>query len=150
MTDPDRPSPTEPGSASDDPPTHTSAAPAPSRQGPWVIYGAMFVLLVVAAGALVLVLSRSDESAATEYRVVIPEGTGAQIDAGEPVELIPAELALDLYTSFVVENHDTQLHEVGPFSVRPGETLSYQFTQPGTYKGVCTVHPSGDVTIVVT
>jgi hypothetical protein len=149
MTDPDQPPPAEPASTTPDPATPADADPAPPKRGPWAIYGAMFVLLVVAVGVLVLVVARGDESA-TEYRVVIPEGTGAQIDAGEPVELIPAELALDLYTSFVVENYDTQLHEVGPFSVRPGETLSYQFTQPGVYKGVCTVHPSGDVTIVVT
>jgi hypothetical protein len=120
------------------------------RRTAWAIYGGLVVLLVAAAAVLLVVVVRDDSSQAGEYRVVIPMGTGEQIDAGEPVELIPAELDLDLYTSFVVENHDERLHEVGPFSVRPGETLSYQFTQAGTYKGTCTVHPSGDVTIVVT
>lgn len=130
-------------------PAEGLVAPAPRRSA-WAIYAGLVVLLIAAAAVLTVVVVRDDSSQATEYRVVIPMGTGEQIDAGEPVELIPAELDLDLYTSFVVENHDERLHEVGPFSVRPGETLSYQFTQAGTYKGTCTVHPSGDVTIVVT
>ena len=38
---------------------------------------------------------------------------------------------------------------LGPFTVRPGETLTHTFDDPGRFVGACTVHPSGELAIVV-
>jgi plastocyanin len=109
-----------------------------------VLAGAL--LMIAAAVGVALVLVNDD---AGEYRVVIPAGTGLRIDAGEPVELIPANLHLDVGTTFIVQNEDDRTHEVGPFSVRAGEVLTYRFDRAAVYQGTCTVHPAGQVTITV-
>lgn len=123
----------------------------PARSGPWrwvpAVMGAL--LLALAAGLLVVAASRSPDDRAGEYRVEIPAGTAARVDRGEPVELIPADLQLRKGTTFVVVNDDERLHEVGPFTVRAGETLSYDFDDYGTFVGTCTVHPSGQVSITI-
>jgi plastocyanin len=123
----------------------------PTRSGPWrwapAVLGAL--LLALAAGLVVVMVSRSPDDRAGEYRVEIPAGTAARVDRGEPVELIPADLQLRKGTTFVVVNDDERLHEVGPFTVRAGETLSYDFDDYGTFVGTCTVHPSGQVSITV-
>jgi plastocyanin len=108
-----------------------------------VIIGAVVALLVVVAGVFVVLRPQ-------EYRVVVPAGTGARIDSGEAVELIPRDLALSVGDTMVIENQDARNHTVGPFAVRAGETLDYTFSSSGIFKGACTVHPSGEVTITVT
>jgi plastocyanin len=105
--------------------------------------------LVVAALLVVVLAVTSQTDAVGEYRVAIPAGTGGRIAAGETVELIPADLRLARGTVFVIDNDDVRTHEVGPFSVRAGEVLTYRFDQPGVYQGTCTVHPAGTVTITV-
>lgn len=123
----------------------------PPDRRPTIVARAMVltgaILMVGAAIAVAWVLLAGDPA---EYRVLIPAGTGRQIDAGEPIELIPADLRLDVGTTFVVQNDDDRAHEVGPFSVRAGEVLTYRFDRPGVYQGTCTVHPAGQVTITVT
>jgi plastocyanin len=145
-----------PDSAHDHPDSahdHTVVAPdAPSTgPGPWrwapAVIGAL--LLAVAAGFLVVMVSRSPDDRAGEYRVDIPAGTADRVDRGEMVELIPADLQLRKGSTFVVVNEDTRMHEVGPFTVRAGETLRYQFDDYGTFVGTCTVHPSGQVSITI-
>lgn len=122
----------------------------PSRSPAFVVWAMMAagaVLMIMAAvGVAVVVLG----SGPSEYRVVIPAGTGRQIDAGQPVELIPADLRLKVGTTFVVRNDDDRTHEVGPFAVRAGEELIHRFDRAGVYQGACTVHPGGQVTITVT
>jgi plastocyanin len=107
------------------------------------------VLVALAAVLVVVVVSGSPDDRAGEYRVDIPAGTAARVDRGEMVELIPADLQLRKGTTFVVVNDDERLHEVGPFTVRPGETLRYEFDDYGTFVGTCTVHPSGQVSITI-
>ncbi len=111
------------------------------------------VIVLVGVGALVggvLLFGGDDDAGPVEYVVDVPVGTAGRIARGEPVELIPAEVELSVGDTIVIKNADDQVHEVGPFSVRAGETLRYTFDRAGTYLGNCTVHPSGKVEIVVT
>jgi hypothetical protein len=85
----------------------------------------------------------------TEHRFVIPVGTGAEIDAGRPVEILPAQLDVRVDDLLVIVNDDDRAHVVGPFTVRAGETLRQTFTEPGRFVGACSVHPSGELAIVV-
>ncbi|MEZ5229714.1 MAG: hypothetical protein R2710_24550 [Acidimicrobiales bacterium] len=52
--------------------------------------------------------------------------------------------------SIEIVNNDSQGHNVGPFFVGEGETVSQTFPSPAGYIGACTVHPSGQFMIVVT
>lgn len=84
-----------------------------------------------------------------EYSYLIPAGTGAAKDAGEPVEILPADMTVNVGEVFELINEDDRGHIVGPFYVRAGETLRQEFTSPGVFEGVCTVHPSGQITVTV-
>lgn len=44
---------------------------------------------------------------------------------------------------------DDRRHNVGPWFVGANETLNQEFTSAGDFEGVCTVHPSGQLILVV-
>ena len=102
------------------------------------------VAIVVVVGAVVLAQRPQ------EYKVTVPAGTGERIAKGEQIELIPRDLGLSVGDTMIIENQDDRNHTVGPFAVRAGETLTYTFSNAGVFKGACSVHPSGEVTITVT
>jgi hypothetical protein len=81
----------------------------------------------------------------TPSRVVltIPKGTFARLKAGTGAEAIPAKIQLRVGDLFVLRNEDTASHRVGGFYVRPGESLSYRFSQAGTFDFICTIHRDG-------
>ena len=87
------------------------------------------------------------ESATFEY--VIPVGAGEALDAGTPLEILPAELQVNVGDTIRIENQDDRGHTVGPFFVGANETLTQRFSTPGEFEGVCTVHPSGQLVLVV-
>jgi plastocyanin len=89
----------------------------------------------------------ADEPATYEY--VIPAGAGEALDAGEPLEILPAELDVMVGETIRIVNDDDRGHNVGPFFVGAGETLSQRFSSAGEFVGVCTVHPSGQIVLVV-
>ena len=72
-----------------------------------------------------------------------------RIDAGEAVAIVPSELHLRQGDSLTIVNGDDRQHEIGVFSVRSGETVSYTFPNKGTFVGACTLHSGGGVTIYV-
>jgi plastocyanin len=80
---------------------------------------------------------------------VIPRGAGEALDAGEPLEILPAELVVTVGETIRIVNDDDRGHNVGPFFVGAGETLSQRFSSPGEFVGVCTVHPSGELVLIV-
>jgi plastocyanin len=117
---------------------------------------ALIVVGVVAAGAAWLTLRTDDpvtvNGAATvvpEYDVVIPAGSGARIDAGEQLDILPGELVVRVGESIRIVNHDDRGHIVGIFYVGAGETLIQTFTTAGELSGDCSVHPSGRFTLKV-
>jgi plastocyanin len=108
---------------------------------------AVFAVVVLGSVAGVMVASRS--SASTDHVYDIPLGTRQRIEAGEDVEIVPAEMHVRTGDSLTITNDDDVEHEVGLFTIRPGETLGYTFPNPGIFRGACTVHPSGGLTIYV-
>ncbi|MDH4145123.1 MAG: hypothetical protein OEY23_08140 [Acidimicrobiia bacterium] len=84
-----------------------------------------------------------------EYRFVIPAGAGLAYDAGEPLEILPADLDVRVGEEIEIVNEDDRGHLVGPFFVGAGETLRQRFASEGEYEGECTVHPSGAITLRV-
>ena len=92
----------------------------------------------------------ADDSAAATYEFVIPSGAGEALDRGEPLEILPAELEVTVGETIRIVNEDDRGHAVGPWFVGANETVSQEFTRVGTFEGVCTVHPSGQLVLVVT
>jgi plastocyanin len=119
----------------------------------WYLLVAIFIVAAVVtacgddrSGALI---ATGDEDAAADYAYVIPDGTGARIAAGEPVEILPAQLDVRVGETIRIVNQDTEGHFVGIFYVGAGETVTQQFASPGEFVGNCTVHPSGQLTLTV-
>ena len=119
---------------------------------------ARFVLLVaVAVGAVVACGDDSSSTfglgdtdvASADHRYVIPAGSGAAIDAGEPLEILPADLTVAVGDVIEIVNEDDRGHLVGPFFVGADEALRQEFTTAGTFEGICTVHPSGQIVLTV-
>jgi len=115
--------------------------------------------LVAVAGALTLVacggggsdpasevIGSIDEAT---YEFVIPAGAGDALDAGTPLEILPAELEVRVGETIRIVNTDDRGHTVGPFFVGADETLTQRFSSPGEFVGVCTVHPSGQLVLRV-
>ena len=94
-------------------------------------------------------ISVVDSIVAVTYEYAIPVGAGAALDAGQPLEILPAELDAHVGDTIRIVNHDDRGHNVGPFFVGAGETLTQQFASPGDFVGICTVHPSGQFTLHV-
>jgi len=88
-------------------------------------------------------------SEAATFEYVIPVGAGEALDAGTPLEILPAELQVDVGDTIRIENQDDRGHTVGPFFVGANETLTQRFSTPGEFEGVCTVHPSGELVLIV-
>lgn len=113
----------------------------------------VFGLVALAAcgdddGGTLQVSAAADADAAT-YEYVIPSGAGEALDAGEPLEILPGELTVTVGETIRIVNDDARGHTVGPFFVGAGETLTQEFAAPGEFEGVCTVHPSGELVLVV-
>lgn len=88
-------------------------------------------------------------SDAAQFDYTIPLGAGEALDAGTPLEILPAELDANVGDTIRIVNDDERGHTVGPFFVGAHETLSQRFSSPGEFVGVCTVHPSGEIVLVV-
>lgn len=143
------------------PPTVTGIRTEPQRS--W--HGAAIVLLVVTLVAVLgavaaAVLVSRDPGAETPavtassaegrtIRYLVPPGTGARIDAGEEVEIIPPELTMKVGDTLVIINDDDREHSVAGYQVRSGDTLRVSYPRPGLYMNSCSVNTSDLVYIYV-
>ncbi len=94
-------------------------------------------------------LTPTEQAGAATYEYTIPLGAGEALDAGNPLEILPAELSTKVGETIRIVNDDDRGHNVGPWFVGANETLNQEFTSPGEFEGVCTVHPSGQLVLVV-
>lgn len=84
-----------------------------------------------------------------DFDYVIPAGTSEQIDAGDEVEILPAEIDATVGQVIRIVNDDERGFNVGPFFVGAGETISQRFGAAGEFTGECAVHPSGQLVLRV-
>ena len=84
-----------------------------------------------------------------DYDYLIPEGTADRITAGEAVEILPEELEVRVGEVIRIVNEDDEGHFVGIFFVGAGETVTQRFANEGEFLGTCSVHPSGQLTLLV-
>jgi plastocyanin len=120
-------------------------APRKHPLGLWFT-GALAVLCLVS----LIAMQVAPRAAATQtIDIVVPSGTQAQIDAGDEIVLFPRRLEVGVGDRIVITNDDAASHQVGPYIVGPGQQIIQTFSATGIIEGVCTLHPSGEVTIVV-
>ncbi len=91
----------------------------------------------------------ADATSGYDYDYVIPDGTGHRLDLGEEVEIVPAELDVEVGERIRIVNEDERGAAVGIFWVPAGRTVALEFTAPGTLSGECDIHPDGSFTINV-
>jgi protein SCO1 len=93
----------------------------------------------------------SDVDPEREFRIVIPEGTGAQILMGTDPGIIPLKIYLTIGEQdiLVLENHDDTDFLVGGIWVAPHETVRKQFYEPQTFVGMCTVTVGQDLVEII-
>ena len=86
-----------------------------------------------------------------EYRIIIPEGTTAQIAMGNDPGIIPLTINLTIGERdvLVLENHDNSDFLVGGVWVAPYETVRKQFYEAQTFVGLCTVTVGRDLVEIV-
>lgn len=94
-------------------------------------------------------INAADPDVLPDFDYLIPLGTGARLDAGERVEIIPADLEARVGQVLRIINEDDRGHVIGAFYVASGETLRQRFASPGTLEGECSVHPSGSFSLTV-
>lgn len=136
--------PTEPELAPDD------AVPLRARGwGVPVLLAVVALVLLVGAGVVIAEITAPDQAGET-VTFVVPEGTAEQAFFGEPVDIMPSRVELDVGDTLVIRNDDAETMVVGPFTVRPGETLTQHFQRPQTLVGECSISGTGTVEIVVT
>lgn len=85
-----------------------------------------------------------------DFVFTIPAGAGADIDAGEVLDILPDRIDAKVGHIIEIHNHDTRGHLVGPWFVGGNETLRQRFSYAGSYIGICSVHPSGEIEVTVT
>lgn len=119
------------------------------------------VVAGVAAATLLVAACGDDDSSgpgianvdgvdSATYEFTIPPGAGEALDAGTPLEVLPAELNVVVGETIRIVNEDDRGHNVGPWFVGPNETVTQEFSSAGEFEGICTVHPSGQLVLVVT
>lgn len=121
-------------------------APRTNARGPLWLLVVGGLLIIGLAALLVHQLGQRD---GVDHRYEIPSGTAAALDEGQAVAIVPAELHLAPHDRLTITNDDDRRHEIGVFSVDPGQTVSYTFPNKGTFIGACTLHSGGGVTIYV-
>lgn len=109
-----------------------------------------WLVALLAVPAIALVGLAASSALRSETIVVdVPPGTAERLAAGERVELLPRTLQVSVGDRLEIHNRDEVVHQVGPYDVAAGQSLAQTFTTPGTLEGLCTLHESGQVTIVI-
>lgn len=126
---------------------------SPAKKRGWLVVSLIILVpLAVIAAVLVFAAGGKDEPSIPRgeiFSYTIANGSHDRIANGETLALIPVPMYMKLGDVLEIVNEDGYTHTVGPFVIRPGETLDHQFLKKGTYVGACTVHPSGKAEIIV-
>ena len=86
-----------------------------------------------------------------ELVYVIPKGNWARRSAGEKIEAVPSQIRLTLGVKdiLVIKNEDDVPQMFGPVLIMPGQTFQLPFRTASSYQFLCTLHASGQLSIVV-
>jgi len=83
------------------------------------------------------------------FDYTIPYGTASQIAMGRDPKIMPTSITANVGDTIRIVNDDRKSHTVGTFYVLAGTTLTYRFTTPGVFEGVCSTNPSDTFILTV-
>jgi plastocyanin len=101
------------------------------------------VAFVAAASITISLVHHEAVPKGVDIRFEVPAGTGATLDAGGTVAILPRDLEVHVGDRLIVDNRDDRTHEVGPWTVPAKATFQIRFTQVGRYDSHCALHAGG-------
>jgi hypothetical protein len=115
----------------------------------WPVFVGLLAGLATAAAAWAAFMPLTPGSHEQVY--VIPKGTFARRMAGENLAILPDELRLRIGVKdvLVLENHDDVPQVFGPVLIMPGQVFRMPFRRAASYQFACSLHVSGQLTILV-
>ena len=86
-----------------------------------------------------------------EQVYTIPKGTFARRMAGENIEILPAQIHLQLGVKdvLVMQNHDDVPQLFGPVLIMPGQSFRLPFGRASRYQFACSLHVNGQLEVIV-
>ncbi|HSF80092.1 MAG TPA: hypothetical protein VLA49_02600 [Anaerolineales bacterium] len=102
---------------------------------------ALFIVVVINEGFYLFQKEKTDRAPRT-VQIVIPNGTAAQVAAGEPVPAIPEAMVFVVGDVLEVKNEDIAQHQLGPIWVPAGATGSLVLETADKYSYSCSFVPS--------
>ncbi|MBK6671761.1 MAG: hypothetical protein IPG46_19675 [Actinobacteria bacterium] len=98
-------------------------------------------------GGVRRVLRNASDPQTLEY--IIPKGTATQLLLGEPINIMPDRIDLSVGDRLIIRNRDVVNHTVGPYTMRPGESIDVTYHRVGRFTGICTVNANSDTVITI-
>ena len=109
-------------------------------------FGLLFAISLLAVGVISEVTFRmqKDENDRPPQLVqlIIPEGTGEELAAGEPSVTFPEEMVFVVGDTLVVKNEDISTHRFGPLLVPAKTSATLKLDKPDRSSYSCTFVPS--------
>jgi hypothetical protein len=115
--------------------------------------------MLLGAGVLLLLTAACAPTSGTakappgDMTFVIPTGTEAALERGEPGFQFPEEIVLKAGQSVVITNRDYTMHYFFDIPVAPGETIRKPFPRAGAfvYQGglSCSISPTNTIKVRV-
>jgi hypothetical protein len=112
---------------------------------------AALAVLALALGAAVWAALAPLPEGSHALTFVIPPGTAARLQAGEPLTVLPSpiHLTVGVRDVLVLTNDDDAVHQVGPIILGSRQTYRIPFRRPGTFQYACSLHAAGTLTLVI-
>jgi hypothetical protein len=109
------------------------------------------VVLVAALGAALWAALAPLPAGPREVVYVIPKGAAARQAAGATAPTLPSSMrfTLGVRDVLVLRNEDDAPATFGPVVLAPGQTYRVPFREPARFQLACSLHPDGQIAIVV-
>jgi hypothetical protein len=102
-----------------------------------ITFAAALALVWIGSEVAFYFLRGDTDRTPQEIELVIPQGTAAKIEAGEPVPAIPDEMTFVLGDTLVVRNDDVIDHQLGPLWIPPETKASLVLDAAQRYAYSC-------------
>ena len=114
-------------------------------------YWILILLAVIASTTTAWAALTPVSSNSREQVYEIPKGTWARRTAGQKIAILPSEIRLTMNVKdvLVLRNQDDVPQMFGPVLIMPGQSFELPFRVASTYLFACTLHVSGQLSVVV-